>query len=60
VIAIGTVILIVALMFIGPSLGLAPNVDVQVETFTAPRADATAANVQLDLSVAETRDYRAE
>lgn len=54
-IGIGAVVVIVALMLVGPSIGLAgPSLDVKLSTFSEPRGDATSAQIQLDLSVAET------
>lgn len=54
-IGIGTVVVLVALMLVGPSIGLgAPNLDVQTDNYSEPRGDATSARVELDLSVGKT------
>ncbi len=54
-IALGAVVLIVALMLVGPSLGLAGEpLDVTLDHFDEPRGAVTSAEVQLDLSVATT------
>lgn len=51
-IGIGAVVLVVALMLVGPSLGLAgPSYDVQTTALSEPRDDATFANVNLALAV---------
>ncbi len=54
-IGVGTVVLVIALMLIGPALGLAgPTYDIQTSTFSEPRGDATAASVNLALAVGST------
>lgn len=51
-IGVGAVALAVALMAVGPSLGLAgPSYDVQTATFSEPRDDATSVSVNLALAV---------
>jgi hypothetical protein len=51
-IGIGAVVLIVALMLIGPSLGLAgPQYEVQTASFSEPRGDAAQASVSVAPSV---------
>ncbi len=52
-IGVGAVVLFVGGMLVGPSLGLAgPNLEIVTENFSEPLEDVTAAQVQLDLSVA--------
>jgi hypothetical protein len=53
-IGIGAVVLLVLLMLVGPSLGWAPNVEAKSATFSEPLADATSAQVDLNLGVADT------
>ncbi len=50
-IGIGAVALIVVLMLVGPSLGLAPNVEIRSEHFEEAIEDATSARVTLNASV---------
>jgi predicted membrane protein len=51
-IGIGSVVLIVALMLIGPSIGLAgPQMEATVDTFSEPRGDATSAAISISPSV---------
>jgi hypothetical protein len=53
-IGIGTVVLIVALMLVGPSIGLTgPSLEVKLDQYAEPLDDATSAAVQLDLAVAQ-------
>lgn len=51
VIGAGTIVLLLALMVVGPSLGLAGSVDVQTQQFAEPLDDATSARLELNLSV---------
>ncbi len=51
VIALGTIALAVVLMLAGPSLGLVTVPEVKQATFSEPIGEATAADVQLNLSV---------
>lgn len=54
-IGIGAVVVIVALMLLGPSIGLgAPNLEVVREEFEEPLEDATSASINLNLSVGDT------
>jgi hypothetical protein len=53
-IGIGGVVLIVALMLVGPSIGLIRTVEVQTGSYSEPLADAQSARVTLNLSVADT------
>lgn len=50
-IGIGAVALIIVLMLVGPSLGLAPNVEIRSEHFEEAIGDATSARVTLNASV---------
>ncbi len=52
-IGLGTVALVIALMFVGPSLGLAPNMESNTTTISEPLGDARSADVTLNLSVGE-------
>lgn len=53
-IGLGTVALLLVLMLVGPALGLAPTVEVKTAQYSEPLADATAAQVNLDLSTGRT------
>ena len=54
-IGVGTVVLIIVLMIVGPSIGLTgPSLEVKLDSYSEPREDAASASVQLDLSVART------
>ncbi|MDX2139350.1 MAG: LiaF-related protein [Chloroflexota bacterium] len=53
-IAIVTIIIFVALMLLGPSLGLAQNVEVQTQTFSEAVDDAQSAVVNLNLSLGDS------
>ncbi|MCC6615890.1 MAG: hypothetical protein IT320_20640 [Anaerolineae bacterium] len=53
-IGIVTVVVFVVLMLIGPSIGLAQTVEAQEAQYQEPLAGVESANVNLDLSVAET------
>jgi hypothetical protein len=53
-IGLGTIVLLIALMVVGPSLGLAPNVEVKTAQYSEPIEDATSAQVNLDLSVGDS------
>jgi len=52
-IGLGTVILVIALMLAGPSLGWSSNLDVRTDSFSAPLDDARSARVDLNLSVGD-------
>ena len=52
-IGVGTVVLLLVLMVVGPALGLAPNVEVKTVQCNEPIGDATSAQVNLDLSVGQ-------
>ncbi len=49
-IALGTVVLLLALMLVGPALGLAPSVEVKENQYSTPLAGMTSAGINLDLS----------
>jgi hypothetical protein len=51
VIGLGTIALLLVLMVIGPSIGLATNVEVKQAQFTEPLEGATSAQMDLDLSL---------
>lgn len=51
---IGAVILVVALMLVGPALGWAQNAEVKEGSYTAELDDAASANITLGLAVADT------
>jgi hypothetical protein len=51
VIGAGTIVLLLALMVVGPSLGWAGSVDIQTQQFAEPLDDATSAQLELNLSV---------
>jgi predicted membrane protein len=53
-IAIVTLIIFLALMLLGPSLGLAQNVEVQTQTFSETIDDAQTAVVNLNLSLGDS------
>jgi hypothetical protein len=54
-IGVGTVVLVIVLMVIGPSIGLTgPALEVKLDQYSEPLEDAASATVQLDLSVART------
>jgi len=53
-IALGGVIVIVALMLLGPSLGLVKSLDVKEATYNEQVGPATSAQVHLDIGVATT------
>lgn len=52
-IALGTIALAVILMFAGPSLGLVTLPETKQASFSEPLGEATAADIQLNLSVGE-------
>ncbi len=53
-IGIGTVVLIVGLMLVGPSFGLSgPSLDVITDTYDAPVSDAESAQVNLNATIGE-------
>ncbi|MAS37734.1 MAG: hypothetical protein CL610_27305 [Anaerolineaceae bacterium] len=57
-IGVGAVVLIVFVVLVGPSLGLAgPNLDITQSSFNEPVEDATDATINLDLSLAATSIY---
>ena len=51
IIGLGTVGLAIVLMLVGPAMGLVSNPEIRAEHFSAPRDDASAARVDLDLSL---------
>jgi len=53
-IGLGTIVLLLALMVVGPTLGLAPTVDIKTAQYSEPVGGATAAQVTLGLSVGTT------
>ncbi len=53
-IGIGAVVLIIALMLVGPSLGWASNVEVKTASFSEPLEDTSSARISLNLGVADT------
>jgi hypothetical protein len=53
-IGLGTVVLLLVLMVVGPALGLAPSAEVHEQQYTEPIGDAASAQVNLDLSVGQT------
>lgn len=50
-IGLGTVVLLLALMVVGPSIGLSTNAEIKHAQFSEPVEDATAAQMDIDLSV---------
>ncbi len=51
-IGVGTVVLIVVLMLVGPSIGLgAPDLDIVTETFSEPMGDTSSAQIDLNTSI---------
>lgn len=50
-IGIATVVLLVVLMLVGPSLGLAANADVQTDSFTVPRDNVQSARIEVQANV---------
>jgi hypothetical protein len=50
----GAIVLLLVLMAVGPALGLAPSAEVKTAQYSEPVGDATAASVNLDLSVGRT------
>jgi hypothetical protein len=53
-IGVGAVILVIALMLVGPSMGLGDDWDVKRKTLVEPLGEATSARVVLDLSTGPT------
>ncbi len=53
-IGLGTIVLLLALMVVGPALGLAPSVETKTAQYSEPLGAATSAQVNLDLSVGRT------
>jgi hypothetical protein len=51
---VGAVILVVALMLVGPALGWTQGAEVKEGTYTAELDDTTSASITLDLAVADT------
>ncbi len=51
---IGAVVLVVALMLVGPALGWTQGAEVKEGTYTAELDDANSASITLDLAVADT------
>jgi predicted membrane protein len=51
VIMLGALALLIALMLVGPAIGLAPNVEAKTAQFEEPVGDATAATINVDLGV---------
>jgi hypothetical protein len=56
-IGVGTVVLVIILMLVGPGLGWATNVDAQTDTYSAPLGDASRATINLNLGVGESSVY---
>ncbi len=54
IIALGGVVVIVALMLLGPALGLVKSMDVKEASYNEPVGNATSAQVNLDIGVATT------
>jgi hypothetical protein len=50
-----TIVLLLVLMIVGPSLGLAPTAEIEMAQYSEPLDDATAAQINLNLSVGSTR-----
>jgi hypothetical protein len=48
---VGTVVLIIVLMIVGPSIGLVDDAEIVESTFSEPLDDAQSASITLDLSV---------
>ncbi len=57
ILGVGTVAVIIVLMLIGPSIGLAPNLDITVDEYSVPREDATSARIDLHTSVGEVNIF---
>ena len=53
-IGFGTVALLLALMLAGPTLGLAPKIDIKTAQYSEPVGDSSAAQINLNLSVGRT------
>ncbi|MBZ0294075.1 MAG: DUF5668 domain-containing protein [Anaerolineae bacterium] len=56
-IGVGALVLIIVLMLAGPSLGLAPSLDITVDEYSEPLGDAQSARVDLNMSVGEATVY---
>ncbi len=56
-IGLGAVVVIVGGVLVGPSLGLVNDMEFQVSTYEVPREAAASAQIDLDLSIAETTIY---
>jgi hypothetical protein len=54
IIGVGAVLLIIALMLVGPSLGWASDAEVKTATFSEPVGDASSARIELNLGIADT------
>ncbi len=50
-IGVGTVVLLIALMLVGPSMGLASNVEAQQDSFTVPLEGADSARIEVQANV---------
>lgn len=53
IIGLGTLVLVIALMVVGPSIGLGSNVEAQDASYTEPLGDAESAAVTLDMALGE-------
>jgi hypothetical protein len=53
-IGIGSVVVIIGLMLVGPSLGWAQGAEIKTAAYSEPMGDVESAQVHLDLSVAES------
>ncbi|MBK8020543.1 MAG: hypothetical protein IPK19_03705 [Chloroflexi bacterium] len=49
-----TIVVLLALMFVGPAIGLAPNVEVKTMSIDEPLGDATSARMNLGIGVGTT------
>jgi hypothetical protein len=52
-IGIGSVVVIIGLMLVGPSLGLVQSAEVKTAAYSEPKGDVQSAQVHLDLAVAD-------
>ena len=57
VLGIGAVVVIIALMLIGPSLGLAPDLDITMDEYSVPREDAASARIDLHTSIGDVNIF---
>lgn len=53
IIGLGTLVLVIALMVVGPSIGLGSNVEAQDASYTEPLGDAESAAVTLEMALGE-------